>query len=569
MKLRALNCVQSLAIAPGLSSQQLHDGYGGNPCFAKQDDDIAKWLGLRTVGYMLTLPALRPVPAMAPQRISDSEGSIMLVHFAAQAGVAVLQSGKDVEVIDIARDAPISSRLRQDDGPVTGISPNGRIYISSTNRGLRFYSSEDGTLLADSGLNEYATLCGFPWLDSVTTLTRDPDSYGTSALYDFSSGTSTPMDSGLANVNCIVTDSGADATSVAFGNVVTQFRLSHGADGKPRVDVLQSKQTNLHPSRSNPGLVAGGRQFIYVSGDKLGITDLDDLSTQIIDFGNYAAQDVWPTDDPDKIIIRGVMKHRAVVNSDPAPLYVYAIKEQTMSLVDATSLQSKQFVYDPLQHALYVMMSSTLTRVDGLKAGPPESLSAFWADIARAEAPPPQSRSITLPPGAVQYTTAGGSVTAVYRAPSQAQSDTLHQLGQSASVDGIGIIEPDRGPPVIATVVQPSSTAPQVVHVRLHSRRNPLILVLTANSDVVWQLDIPPNARLAAVLLSGASGSSVQGQGDAPVIDIGRAYSFTYGYAPPDGRPGYADLQNEVYTYTGRHIGMFQGGMAETQFNTF
>lgn len=568
MKLRALNCVQTLGIAPGLSSQQLHDSYGGNPCFAKQDDDIAKWLGMRTVGYLLTLPPLRPVPAAAPQSITDTEGNIMSAHLATQAGIAVLQSGKDVEVIDIARDTPINSRLRQDDGPLTGVSPNGRIYVSSTNRGLRFYSSEDGTLLADSGLNEYATLCGLPWLDPLTILTRDPNSFGTSAIYDFASGSFTPMDSGLANVNCIVPAPGAGDTSVGFGNLVSRFRLVHGSDGKPYIDVLQAKQTNLFISRRNAGLAAGGRQFIYVTKDQLGITDLGDLSTQTIDFGNYAVQDVWPTTDPDRIIVTGIMKHRAVANSDPAPLYEYAIREQTMSLVDTSILGSKRFLYYPQQSALYVMRNSSLTRVDGLQVGPPESLSSFWSDIAKAEAPP-RSNFTVLPPGAVQYTTAGGQVTGVYTAPSQAQTDALHLLARNASVDGFSLIEADRGPPVVATVVQPSSPAPQVVHVKLHSRRNPLVLVLTANSSVVWQLDTPSNALLMAVLLSGASGSSVQGQGNAEVVNIGSAYSFTPGYSPSDGRPGYADLQAEVYTYTGRHIGLFQGGGPDTWFNAY
>lgn len=583
MSLRALNCIQSLNIATGLSKQQIHDNYSGSPCFARQDDDIRIWLGMRTVGYVLTLPPLRPMPAVAPQSITDRAGSISLVYFATQAGVAVVQSAQDVEVVDLGRDSPVSTRLRQDD-IVTGISPNGRIYVSYTNHGLRFYDTEDGTLLADSGLNQYATACAFPWLDPMTMVTRDPNSYSTSVLYDFSTGTYTPTESEFAYVSCFLPVPGTSDISVAYGANLTKFRLTRAADGKPQIDVLQAKpagRANL--ARDDTALGPGGWEFFYITDQRLGITDLSNLSSQTVDFGNYAVQHMWPTNDPDKIIISGVMKHRTRVTSAPTPLYVYAIKEQTLSALDTASLVSQRFVYDPLLNTLYAIKDSALTRVDSLQTGTPEPIATFWTDVAKYDVPPPALPNLNnLPPGVV-IMTPDGQVTRVIgngqpsharpQVQSQPPADALHLLAQNASVEGVSIMEPDsdRASPAVGTVVRPSSAAAQIARVTVRSRRNPVILVLVAQSNVTWQLNVAPGAQLMAVLLSGAGagGSVVQGQGNTPVVNIGSTYSFTPGMSPPDDRPGYQDLQMEVYAHIGKRISLFQGGTIETTFNIY
>lgn len=588
MNLRALNCIQNLNIAPGLPQQQLHDSYSGDPCFTKQDDDIAAWLGMRTVGYMLTLPALRTMPAAAPRSITDRAGSLALTFFSARSGVAVIQSATDVEVIDLARDVPISSRSRQDD-QLTGISPNGRVYVTNANKGLRFYGSEDGVLLADSGLYSNATACAFPWLDPQTMLARDPKSYSTSVLYDFASGTYAPTDSALTNTSCFLPVPGADDTSVAFGGTVTRFRTSHEADGKPRIDVLQARQADgrTYFSRDSTALTAGGRQFAYVTDRHLGITDLSDLTTQVIDFGNYDVQNVWATEDPDRIIIRGVGKHeprRHKSANGEAPLYVYAIKERTLSQVDTTTLQGQRFVYDPLLNALYVIKDAALVRVSNLNTGAPESLDAFAAEQTQAEeeAALPAYNTNILPSGVKVITVGGEDGNIAYMNPSPTAStspaptsstppmDALHQLAKVSSIEGAGIIDSDSGVQAAAagvTMIRPNAAA-KVVHVRIFpGRRRPLILVLTSRSPVIWEVDGSQGGQLVAVLLSGAGGSSVQGQGSAQVANIGSACAEGYGYASREMSPGYQALQKEVYDATGERISLFQGGTADTIFN--
>jgi hypothetical protein len=55
-------------------------------------------------------------------------------------------------------------------------------------------------------------------------------------------------------------------------------------------------------------------------------------------------------------------------------------------------------------------------------------------------------------------------------------------------------------------------------------------------------------------------GSTVSGQGAARVAAVGNAYSYSL------GGPEYTLLQNEIYTWTGRRIGLFQCGYKASSF---
>ena len=79
----------------------------------------------------------------------------------------------------------------------------------------------------------------------------------------------------------------------------------------------------------------------------------------------------------------------------------------------------------------------------------------------------------------------------------------------------------------------------------------------------IWHLNVKPEAHLTAVLLTGPHGSTVQGQGNVPVVAIGSIFSYVV------GSPGYVALQNEVYTWTGKRMSLFQCGQRTNQFTVY
>ena len=579
MRLRALACGQSLEIPPGLSSGQIHDRYGGDPCFARQDDDIANWLGLRTVGALLALPALRPVPTLAAQSVADAVAPIQRTYFAARAGVAVVSSYRDVEVLDLALGVPINTRFESTGAVLVSISPNGRIYTARQRGELRFYDSEDGTLVADSEWCLNGMDCGFHWLDDRTALIEDATTRAP-ALYDFRSGATGPFDGEFQPISRVAPVPGTNSTFVAFRDSgITEFKLFYGADGRPHAQVIQVEQypLNLTPMETG-GLVAGGRRYVNTSSGKLVITDLTELRTESIDLGSFFVQRALPTSDPDGIIIVGF------VRGGPPGLqfYEYALRERTLRALDASTLPSTQLVYDSPQNALFVVAGAALNRVGSMPLGNSVSSASFSQSMPESQPVAPRPGVYAMRPGVATITTSGGMITGIFAPPPpKPVPGPISHLAQSADVQGIGIFGSDTvdsgvvgqyAGTIAGTNVQiyrpaergqTSSLGASTVQVTIQARQRPLILVLSSYSGVEWHLNVKRDAHLAAVLITGPHGSSVQGQGDVPVVVIGSIYSYVA------GSPSYGALQNEVYTSTGKRMSLFQRGMRATQFTVY
>jgi hypothetical protein len=98
------------------------------------------------------------------------------------------------------------------------------------------------------------------------------------------------------------------------------------------------------------------------------------------------------------------------------------------------------------------------------------------------------------------------------------------------------------------------------VRVAVKTRQRPVVLVLSAQKAVRWEIAVAEGANLRAVLLSGFGESTVDGAGDAPVASIGGFYAFKLGSTE------FKHLENEVMRCTGHHIHSFQSVYAGKAF---
>ncbi|MGH8112997.1 MAG: hypothetical protein ACREPL_13930 [Rhodanobacteraceae bacterium] len=554
-------------IDPALPISVIHDRYSGAPCFANQDAKIATWLGLRTVGYLVGLSPLRPLTSDRPQSLRDEVAAVQRVDFAAQAGVAAIGSYRDIEVVDLARGTPISTRYTTEGGLLASISPNGRVYITLHNGEYRFYDSEDGTLLAKPDWGWYGGSCGFHWLGRETILIAAPyDAVRGPALYDFRTGATEPLNGELGQVCSVVPVPGVRSTFVAFADTgITRFRLVRGTGGRPRVERTQQRRIKLNLIAGSGGLVAGGHEYVNTSNGDLVITDLDSLRTQSIAFGRFTLQRALPTSDPDKVLIAGYVPG---IGPSNWTFYEYALGEQTLSRIDSSTLPSTQLVYDPVQAALFAQKGDALTRVDALQAGEPTSMAAFSRQTTQAVTLPVPPIIRAMPGGAAAITTEGGRVMRVFARPGPvAPVHPMSRFVQGADIAGITALATPGHPwtryvgTIPGTEVKvyrptagapPNAVGPLIVRVTVLARTRPLVLVLASDVGAVWRFDIKPHAHLAAILMTGPNGGSAQNQGAVPAFVIGRAYGCAV------GSPSYVSLQNEVYASTGQRMGRFQ-----------
>jgi hypothetical protein len=550
MRLRALQCSQNFAIPPNASKEDIRREHGGDPCFAEQDASIADWLGLHSVGALLARTPLRPISS-GIATIADNQASIQQVYFAAHAGVAHVLSYKDAEVLDLTRGVPILTALRSGYELINSISPNGRVYTANHGGRVRLYDAESGALLASpegwySGFGS-----GVHWLDGRTALVYSSISHGPS-LYDFRTGESLPFDNDVTYVARIAEVSSAPSTYVAFRNDgITKFRLVY-QDGQPRAEILQVYpiRLNLIPN-DNGGAVAGGRYFVNTSSGQLYLTSMDDLRTAPVDLGALEVQRAVPTADADRIIVAGYVRGGPTTWN----FYEYALREQTLRQISTNSLPSTRLEYDPTHNVLFAISGSDLQRVGELSVGEvidPKSLMAKNGDAATT-LPLPRHRFYALPPGAGIVTSHGVIQRFIPPAAAQPVPGPIADLAKDADIEGVGVYDAD----------EPATARAGTIDVTVDARRAPLVLVLSSYASVRWRLSLKSGANLSAVLLTGPHGSSVEGQGKARVVAIGGAYSYVL------GSPEYGLLQNEVYTWTGKRISLFQCGKHARGFSIY
>lgn len=571
MRLRALQCSQSYTLAESASDEDIRREHGGDPCIAEFDASLADWLGLHSIGFLLARPPLRPESGRTQPFIRDSAGPIQTLRFAAHAGVAIIESLKDTEVIDMESGVPIFSTLREAEDQVTSVSPNGRIYTAVNRAAIRFYDSSTGALIAAPRWCSIVGRCGFYWLDDRSALMYSADSQK-SLLYDFRTGTQTPFANDTNAVPRVAQLRAPSEFLTVTNTAATRFRLTYVND-QPREEIIKvvELKRNLLPN-DDGGLSADGRYFLALSDGKLFLTSTDTLATDVVDFGQFFGQRLVPTSDPDRLIISGY----AMGGPMNTQYYVYAISHRTLAAVDTSRLRNTPFFYQPARQALFELKEDELELVQKIPTEPPVDISAF---VARQNKP----SSPTVPVTGIMAPTLPSLTMYGSGKPPEPVPGVIADLAKDAEIQGIGVYEADTpqadngkppgayvgtypgssisiyqlppSPPASSTSI-PAST----IHVRVRPGKRPLVLVLSSFAAVDWQLSLDPGTQLKAVLITGTHGSTVAGQGSARVAAVGNAYSYTL------GTPEYTRLQDEIYTWTGRRIELFQCGYKASSF---
>jgi len=122
-----------------------------------------------------------------------------------------------------------------------------------------------------------------------------------------------------------------------------------------------------------------------------------------------------------------------------------------------------------------------------------------------------------------------------------------------------GTIEAARVYEAVATPPTDDCEA-STVRVRVGRGSQPLVLLLSSNHAVDWQLEIAPDAAVEAVLLAGSGASTITGAGQALVASIGGFCAFR------QGTQEFRHLEDEVLRCTRRRIGSFETHYSVSRF---
>lgn len=335
MKLRALTCAENYSPSWAAPVDEVITSVPNPNCFLDVDKDLARWIGFARLGPILRQPPLRPVPRTAAKRITDRT-IIQAVHFPARAGVVILEKQTDLRVADIATGTSLLS-LKKGQSQVGRLSPNGRIFLLGGSQGSRAVDTETGVTMAEL---PGVYLSNFFWIDDRTAVFSLRDGSEAIAI-DFETGKELTLPGQTRTIEAAAPVPGApDQFVVGYARATSKFQLDRSKE-QPLVRRLTTRSTNVDWDYDNDGLTADGRHYVSADG-ALAILDLQAMELKSIALGLFHAEQVIPTYDPKRVVLRGTVPFEPIIKTR---CYLYDLNDNTLAPLKCGETSAKQPLY--------------------------------------------------------------------------------------------------------------------------------------------------------------------------------------------------------------------------------
>ncbi len=230
---RASECARGYEPSVFSGTDGIREALTDKDCFATTDVALKNWLAYRRIAILLAAPPLRPIPAGAPAMIM-AEDDIRSVDFASQAGIALVHTPKQYQVVDIGSGKTL--RKEAINGFIgASVSPNGRVFAINTGEDTDIRESESGEVLATfANVRAYQ----FFWAGKTGAIfqpTRLPDGSRPSAgslFLDFASGKESRIPMNTPDVERVLPIPGKpDQVAVLGFNRLGMVQLTQAAAG--------------------------------------------------------------------------------------------------------------------------------------------------------------------------------------------------------------------------------------------------------------------------------------------------------------------------------------------------
>lgn len=548
LQIRALTCSAGRDIGRFTSVASVRGMGLDRDCFAKQDQELQRFLGLRTLGLVLAQPPLQPLPQSSGWVALEGQGQgrARAIAPASQAGVAlVVDAEGQARLVSLARGETVStmSAPRVFGSGGWKLSPNGRIAaMPREGTGPLFFDTESGRELWALPAPETSQLLTWVPKDQGFVLRSRR---GELSIADGQTGKLEPYPSALKFQEYSAPQALGDGRLVV-GTADAVTVIGHQRQERGIVPtVLKSHPATGLRQRvfQEPAVVLRhGRQLVRNGGGPLGWFDLDSGESGTWDIEiPYGAQ--LAKLDETRLLLGG---------QDPATrtpaLWVFDTEARTVARLKPNAPTGQ--VVGGLDRGFFLLGGA-----------------AWYAPAVETEAP------VALE----EFTAAQNLAHQLQRLQSLAQSaeaqggaapmaSRVDAPAPMATVPGLQGVPTDAPVHIVGVYEGKTSKGRQEgvlpeVQVALTHRGKPIVLVLSSYEAVRWRLQGAPG-RVVAVLLSGYKTSLVEGLTGVPILRIGTSYA----YAP--GSAEYAQLQADVRRYVGtRPIASFQGAYAGSQFS--
>jgi hypothetical protein len=556
LRVRALDCAQGYAPAPFSSKEEIAAHFGVSDCFERIDDAFATWIGWKRVGIIIKMPPIRPVPKSMPPFVIGSD-YIQDIRFASNAGVVLLWTNRNLELIDLNNGRRVS-RLEGLTGDVFGdVSPNGRVLPTSVPGGTSLIDVESGESLARV---QSIFPRDFTWLGQDRALIHRAASMNSFTI-EFDSGEEHAVRFPKEAIDeAIARNSPQNEFFALTGLSALRFRTGSGHSEEP-LTLLDQKPFKIQNWQRNQGQPTADGRFYLIAAQDLNFISTDTLLTTTVAVAPFEIRTVVPQPNPDLILLIG--DNPGIDQNMGMRYYIYSISRQTFAQPEAAYRNQGRIVYLANVHKLGFVSQNRITLLDSLPLEEAMSHEDFVGLMTREQeqhrAATAQEirgphingtgpvRVETLPGARVTMLTSGSNWT-VSTTPTDAPSDT-------ATVEGIGIAQTSN----YVTKADGSKQGVAIVHVK-RGAGAPISLLLSSHDGVRWMITIERGAVIRSIMTAGPKAAEVVGMGSIPVTHI------TDIEANQTNTAEYQILEAQVIHATGARIHRFQGALVGTEF---
>ena len=557
LRVRALDCAQGYAPSLFTSKEEIAAHFGVSDCFQRSDDALAVWIGWRRVGILVKMPAIRPIPKSTPPFIIGTD-YIQQVRFASNAGVILLWTNRNTELIELTNGKQVS-HLEGLGGDLVGeLSSNGRVLSTSAAGGTALIDVESGETLARM---QSIFPRDFSWFGQDRALIRRA-AMTSSFTVDFESGSERPVRFPKEPIDLAVARTSPPNEFFALtGLSALRIRAGDGHSEEP-FTLLDQKPFNIQNWQRNEGELSADGRFYVIPAKDLNFISTDTLLTTTVAVAPFEIRTLVPQPDPDLMLLIG--DNPGIDQNMGMRYYLYSISRQTFAQPDAAYRNQGRIVYLANIHKLGFVSQNRVTLLDALPVGDAISHEEFVALMTREQ---DQHRTATFQENHVPRisgtgpvrveTLPGARVTMLTSGDNWTVSSTPNGAGasDSANIEGIGIAQASN----YVTKPDGSKQGVAIVHVR-RGTGAPISLVLSSREAVRWMMMIERGAVIKSIMTAGPKPAEVIGMGSVPVTHI------TDIEADQTDTPEYQSLQAQVMHATGAKIHRFQGALVGTEF---
>jgi hypothetical protein len=352
---------------------------------------------------------------------------------------------------------------------------------------------------------------------------------------------------------------------IAFSESSAMLLSLEAIGAEPQLKLLAERPFKVHNAfRYSGALSSDGKYYLSLSGD-IAITSTDTLETEVVSLSPYSVNRAMPLASGDAFLLSGTL-----TNSNNGILhYVYSIPDHTLAKVEREKIATNQyasFAYLPGARATACISGGNVSFLNSLPTEAPITVAQFVSQSQQEtratvnedlSAMGIQRRfTMTSPGGGTSQAPAAiASSPGITSQPPVLIKGSVTNLAGEADIMGIAVYQAANS----ESIGQNQKLG--TIRVNVDKNSKPIVLVLSSYYSVNWKLNVRPDARLSAVLVSSHDPSSVEGSGNAKVISIGNAYGYQL------GTPEYDTLEHEIVSWTGRKPIFFQGTYEGAQFS--